>query len=253
MNSFYAADLDVEALMYVYESASFEYENGNTEFAVFLEADDGTTGDQNNAPAASSNEGWFAKLKRATVTFIRSAIQAVRAMLNKLANKRRMKNAAKATAKAINKEGREANHQITITPEQNTYLANGQILGSINNFTNVVLTSLETAKTRAQGDTSWNEAYKEAFNSKVDSNTNKGMSARVGLNDIQRYLNTAVNMLGSLNAAYNNVNTVLARIKNRGYTTSQIRLATSYAYNYMTKVIRQYYNIAMEVAKTFSA
>ena len=46
MNSFYVADLDVEALMYVYESASFEYENGNTEFAVFLEADDGTTGDQ---------------------------------------------------------------------------------------------------------------------------------------------------------------------------------------------------------------
>lgn len=249
MINLYQNELDNEVLMYVYESASYEYNNGNSDFAVFLEAD----ADQGtNQTAASSNEGWFAKLKRTTLTFIRSAIQAARAMINKIGNNRRIKKASKAMADAINKEGRENNRTITLTPEQNTRLSNMELVGNINNFPNIIATSLETAKNKAQGDTSWNETFKEAFNSEVNPNSNKSVPAKIGLEMVQRFLQTSINMMASLNTAFNNVNTILNRIKNGGYSRSQIRLAISYAYNFMTRAVREYYNTAMDVAKAFS-
>lgn len=249
MINFYQNEVDNEILSYVFESASFEYDNGNSNFAVFLEAD---TDQGNNPQTTSPNEGWFAKLKRTTVTFIRSAIQAARAMINKIGNNRRIKKASKAMADAINKEGREANRTITLTPEQNIRLSNMETLAAIDNFTNIIATSLETARTKAQGDTSWNEEFKAAFNEKVNPNSNKSVPAKIGLNMVQRFLQNSINMMASLNTAFNSVNTILNRIKNGGYSRSQIRLAISYAYNYMTRVVREYYNTAMEVAKSFS-
>ena len=251
MINLYQNEVDNAILSYVFESASFEYDNGNMDFAVFLEADT-DQGDTAPQQTTSPNEGWFAKLKRTTVTFIRSAMQAARAMINKIGNNRRIKKASKAMADAINKEGREANRTITLTPEQNTRLSNMETLAAIDNFTNIIATSLETARTKAQGDTSWNEEFKAAFNEKVNPNSNKSVPAKIGLNMVQRFLQNSINMMASLNTAFNSVNTILNRIKNGGYSRSQIRLAISYAYNYMTRVVREYYNTAMDVAKSFS-
>lgn len=251
-------DIEFEEIMYVYESAEFEVLIGNNEFAAVMEAAANQAApqpqQQNNLANAKdpADEGWFAKLRRSVMTFIRSASEAIKRKFTEMGNNKRREN-VKARMNKVKNSFQGGNRTgISVTPDQRSILTNGLINASLDNFLNTLKGALKEASRNGRVDPGWNERYKNAFSAAFNGkNTGHAYTATAG--DIMQYLNNSRRQFNMLEKAFNNANSYINNISAENeYTRSQIRLAISFAYNYVTKAVRQYYTVAMNLANQFT-
>ena len=240
--SFY--DTALESLEYVCESAQLEILLGDDSFIPLYEAANDTANNQ--------NVGWFAKLKQSVITFIRSAMSNIRSAINKVGNANREKKASKMKENIGNQMMEGKDRTIDVTPDQCAILLNTEIDANLKNFKALSLAALRSVQRTGKTDNEWIENYKKEFSKHFTKNTNSQTFHAKG-SDITNFLNISSRLLNTLNSNFDRVNDYVNGLKNGSASTSQIRLATSYTYNFMTKLVRQHYNISMELARTYSS
>ena len=235
-------DISLEALEYARESAALEVYMGRIEFIPVYEA-------ANNA-ANNQNAGWFAKLKQSVMTFIRSAMSNIKSAMNKVGNANRAKTAQKMKDRVQNKATDGGRKTVTLTPDQMTIMSNAEMEANLRNFKNITMQTLRAVKQTGKTDSEWLEKYKENF-TKYFTGKSTGSSYQADATDIARYLSKSNKMLTDLESTFNRVNDIVSGMKSTNASTSQIRLATSFSYNFLTKMVRNHYNISMQLARDF--
>ena len=247
-----ATEANICAAEYAMESAKYEIDNGNHEFAVVYEAAE-------NA-ANTSSDNWFQKLKKKVTDFVKNALSKVKSMINYLGNKSRMKKSVKMQGKLKDVD----NNKLIYPSELDNMILNNANVNSPDPQSGRrigIKSSFENAKEMLKKIMEDPEYVKEInkdfikyfpFVAKSDyiskysyirsKQSYSALQIKLMLDACTNYLKELVDMFPYTEA-------LLKKAKSEGIETSAQRSAIAKLINYLTRTVSLYYSALMRASK----
>ena len=234
-----AVESVVGAAEYAMESAAFELDAGNDEFLPIIEAA--------ASKMRSGFSDWFEALKKKIITFVRTTIQTIRAMLSRVGNAMRIAKAKQMVKTIDKKKAQSGLGTATITASTHAYLDAGLLVpvdAAISLIVNGALSTIK--KNDGVPDT-----FKDTMSKKISApKTAKGKNGIIPVTGgmAKAYLDKAVKYLQALGKSFPKAKDLINKKGAEGEDRGQIRTAVTVAYNLCTASIREYYKTAMQAA-----
>ena len=247
-----ATESDICVAEYAMESAKYEIDNGNHEFIAVYEAAE-------NA-ASNSSDNWFQKLKKKVTDFVKTALYKVRAAINHIGNKARLKKSVKMQGKLKEIDNNKLiypsaidhmilNNMNVNTPDPET----GRKIGIQSSFEN----AKEMLKKIMEDPAYMKELNKDfikyfPFLAKYDyfakHSTYRSKQAYSAL-QIKIMLDSCSNYLKELVDMFPYTEALLKKARAEGIETSSQRSAIAKLINYLTRTVNLYYSALMRASK----
>ena len=242
-----AAESTIETIDYAMESAQFEYDiTGDDRFESVIEA--------SLKKKILSEDNWFGKLVAAIKKFIRNALQSIRAILNRLANKIRLMK-AKSMQKQVKAAGKsKLDHSVNVSSSMKEFLDSETPKMAGKNLSADIKAMIDAAIAAARKYGSFDKKqitnilknYEKITEKKKLSSKDK---VKVDIKSVKNYLDVAVKYLTSLDKSFPSAKKTMDKYKATPQDRPYVRLATNLSYNILTEYIRTYYAAAMSVAR----
>ena len=242
-----AAESTIETIDYAMESAQFEYDmTGDDRFESVIEA--------SLKKKILSEDHWFGKLVASIKKFIRNALQSIRAILNRLANKIRLMK-AKSMQKQVKAAGKsKLDHSVNISSSMKEFLDSETPKMAGKNLSTDIKVMIENGIAAARKYGSFDKKqitnvlknYEKIKEKKKLSSKDK---VNVDIKSVKTYLDVAVKYLTSLDKSFPSAKKTMDKYKATPQDRQYVRLATNLSYNILTEYIRVYYAAAMSVAR----
>lgn len=229
-------------LDYVIESAKFEIANGNDSYIAVYEAATDS--------ANKSNENWFVKIAGKIKMFAKSAIAKLKMLLNQLATKFRTRKAVKIQKKLTS--GKFNNK--SVSGEKNSADITTAV-STMNSYENALNTNTASACMKFV-DSIRNGSVPKSIDEFKTSYMGIGKAAGSVPNELQfadtkKYIDNAVKYLTNLSNSTSDIKKCNETLKQSGKSASEIRYGISTMYNFLTAVVKEYYENAMKISKYF--
>lgn len=248
-----ATEANISVAEYVMESAQFEIDNGNTEYAVILE--------EAEAAAEKENGNLFQKIKKKVTDFCRTAIAKIKNVLSAIANRMRVRKSTKMDTKLAKLDADKAIHpsstdwiiinnanlpssvkvdgcSVGIAALFNEFKSNVQAI--MNDPKSV--SNLNIMKVKAQM-LPFSDSFIKKASKKVSDTTFSVNQVRLYLNECIKYLQTLMDMIPMAEAA-------ASQAKNNGVDVAAGRSAVASLISFMTSYVNAYYKALMRVSKS---
>lgn len=232
----------LEVLDYVIESAKFEIANGNDSYMAVYEAATDS--------ANKSNENWFVKIAGKIKMFAKSAIAKLKMLLNQLATKFRTRKAVK-----IQKKLASGKFDKKVASTKDTSFNIVYAISTMNAMENALSDKTASACMKFVDVIRGGSIPK----SKDDFKTSYlGVTKNIGnipnevqFADAKKFIDNAVKYLTNLSNSTSDIKKCNETLKQNGKSASEIRYGISTMYNFLTAVVKEYYENAMNVSKYF--
>ena len=244
-----AAESEIETIDYAMESAQLEYDmTGDERFETVIEA--------SLKKRILSEDNWFGKLVASIKKFIRNALQSIRAILNRLANKIRL-HKAKSMTKQVKAAGKsKLDHSISISKSMYSYLVfddeSSKMLKKdmTANINWMINTSINAARKYGSFDKKQiAKVLKVDYKVTEKKKLSKDDKVQIDVKTVKGCLDSAVKMLTSLDKSFPSVKKTMQKYKATPQDRQYVRLGVNFAYNMMTAEVRNYYSAAMSAAR----
>lgn len=244
-----AVESEIETIDYAMESAQLEYElTGDERFESVIEA--------SLKKKILSEDNWFGKLVATIKKFIRNALQSIRAMLNRIANKIRLMK-AKSMQKQVKAAGKsKLDHSVDISKsayamltfsDEDTKNLKKDMTAMVNEYI-----SRSIAAARKYGSFDKNQikkVLKTGATVTEKKKLGKDDKVKIDIKTVKSYLDIAVKMLTQLDKSFPSVKKTIDKYKATPQDRQYVRLGVNFAYNVVTEGVRKYYSTAMSVAR----
>ena len=231
---------DIDIYEYAMESAQFEIDNGHDEFIPIYEVAE--------ANANKENDNWLRKIKIKIATFCKSIISKAKMLISKIGNLARIKKAKDAYQK-LSKD--HLLKSMNISGKQKEI----EELNFLDKKLNSDIISISKIIEKLAKDPSFAKEDKDfekiSFGSRESAKDKTAELGYISYVEIKFYLLASVRHANNLNASIKNLDNARSKLKSEGYSGSQIRLAITSAYNALTRYLRKYLSLIMQIYKDF--
>ena len=241
-----AAESAIETIDYAMESAQLEYDlTGDERFETVIEA--------SLKKKILSEDNWFGKLVAAIKKFIRNAMAAIRAVLNRIANAIRLRK-AKSMQKDLKTASKSTlDHSVTVSKSMKDFLDDNLTFAK-KDMKGIATDTIEAAVEYARKNgTVDKKAVENYFKVKGGIKEKKKLSDKekvtIDIKTVKSYMDVTVKMLSSLDKSFPSVKKVIDKYKALPQERTYVRVGTNFAYNLITADIKRYYTAAMSVAR----
>lgn len=234
---------NLEVLDYVIESAKFEISNGNNSYMAVYEAA------ANSADKA--NENWIGKVINKIKTFCKSLIAKAKMILNRLATKFRLRKAVKMKSQVYDDKFSRKGVTRNVSDEIKIKIASiMEYQDSLDEKTSSACMKFVDSIRNGNVPKSKDDFMKSYLNINSKSVNPKSIVS-VDLWNVKKFIDNAVKYLTNLSNSTADVKKCNETLKQSGKSASESRYGISTMYNFLTAVVKEYYENAMNVSKYF--
>lgn len=234
---------DLEILDYVIESAKFEIDNGNDSYMAVYEAASNS--------ADKANDNWISKVINKIKIFCKSLIAKAKMILNQLATKFRLRKAVKMKSQVyddkFSRKGVTRNVSDDIKSKISSII---EYQDSLDEKTPSACMKFVDSIQTGNISKSKDDFMKSYLNINLKSVNPKSIVS-VDVWNVKKFIDNAVKYLTNLSNSTADVKKCSESLKQSGKSASEIRYGISTMYNFLTSVVKEYYDNAMSVSKYF--
>ena len=234
---------DLEILDYVIESAKFEIANGNDSYMAVYEAASNS--------ADKANDNWISKVINKIKIFCKSLIAKAKMILNKLATKFRLCKAVKMKSQVYDDKFSRKGVTQNVSNDIKTKISSiMEYQDSLDEKTSSACMKFVDSISNGNIPKSKDEFMKLYLNINSKSVNPKSIVS-VDVWNVKKFIDNAVKYLTNLSNSTADVKKCSESLKQSGKSASEIRYGISTMYNFLTSVVKEYYDNAMSVSKYF--
>lgn len=238
-----ANESDLEMLDYVIESAKFEIDNGNDSYMAVYEVATNS--------ADKANENWIGKVINKIKTFCKSLIAKAKMILNRLATKFRLRKAVKMKSQVYDDKFSRKGVTRNVSDEIKIKIASiMEYQDSLDEKTSSACMKFVDSIRNGSVPKSKDDFVKSYLNINSKSVNPKSIVS-VDLWNVKKFIDNAVKYLTNMSNSTADVKKCNESLKQSGKSASEIRYGISTMYNFLTSMVKEYYENAMNVSKYF--
>lgn len=225
---------------YVMESSLYEMNSGNSEYSAVYEAAE-----------EKANDSWIGKVINKIKTFCKSLIAKAKMILNRLATKFRLRKAVKMKSQVYDDKFSRKGVTRNVSDEIKIKIALiMEYQDSLDEKTSSACMKFVDSIRNGSVPKSKDDFMKSYLNINSKSVNPKSIIS-VDLWNVKKFIDNAVKYLTNLSNSTADVKKCNETLKQSGKSGSEIRYGISTMYNFLTSVVKEYYENAMNVSKYF--
>ena len=234
---------NLEILDYVIESVKFEIDNGNDSYMAVYEAASNS--------ADKANDNYISKVINKIKIFCKSLIAKAKMILNKLATKFRLRKAVKMKSRVYDDKFSRKGVTRNVSDDIKTKISSiMEYQDSLDEKTPSACMKFVDSIRNGNIPKSKDDFMKSYLNINLKSVNPKSIVS-VDVWNVKKFIDNAVKYLTNLSNSTADVKKCSESLKQSGKSASEIRYGISTMYNFLTSVVKEYYDNAMSVSKYF--